>query len=168
MPVKPPLLERIRHRRRAIARVAVTLFALNWLGLAILPCTMFLPGPALASADPSVVAAPGEADAAAGGQWHDCGAVAEQADPVAGTAGSPCAHCPVTADHDANPAACQGVAKPAVDARDGSPPLAALAVAFAGVVLALETSERSALPPASQSLPVPGRDLLDRYGRRLE
>lgn len=156
-------LHRLRHHSRRLAAASVAVFALNWLGLALMPCAMAYAPEAPAAqqqlaADAVLPACPGHPGLAA--PSHD----------TPPTSGEPCPWCleagTTGGDHDAG---CGAIPKPALDSRDAKNPVTPLLVALSAAVLGVIPFETSApsFAPADDVLP-PGTPAVDRYCRRLE
>jgi hypothetical protein len=156
-------LHRLRRHSRRFAAAAVTVFALNWLGLALMPCAMAYALPVAPAAqqpmaaDPVLPDCPGHAGVAAS---HD----------VPRAEGEPCPWCleagPTSGGHDAG---CGAIPKPALDSRDAKNPVTPLLVALSAAVLGVvpfESSTPSFAPP--DDVPPPATPAVDRYCRRLE
>jgi hypothetical protein len=156
-------LHRIRRHSRRLAAAAVAVFALNWLGLALMPCAMAYALPEAPAAQQQAAA-----DAALPGCPGHAGVVTPQDAPSA--EGEPCPWCleagTTGGDHDAG---CGAVPKPALDSRDAKNPVAPLLVALSAAVLGVVPLEASApsFAPARDVLP-PAMPAVDRYCRRLE
>lgn len=156
-------LHRLRHRSRRLAAAAVAVFALNWLGLALMPCAMAYALPEEAPAAQQQMAA----DAVLPGCPGHAGVVPHDAPPADG---EPCPWCPEAgttgADHDAG---CGAIPKPALDSRDAKNPVTPLLVALSAAVLGVVPFETTApsFAPADDVLP-PAAPAVDRYCRRLE
>lgn len=142
------ILQRFRHGARRIAALAVLLFALNWLGLALAPCAMAF-------------------DLAAGAPDTSAAVAAHEH----------CPHCPPPdvppchgASSSANDAACGATPKPALEAREVKLASAPLLVALSGPTLVLEPVPVNARRGYAADDPAPCPELAppDRYCRRLE
>lgn len=139
-------LDRFRHRARRIAALAVALFALNWLGLALAPCAMaFELAPAsshAASHEPCPHCPPPDTP-----PCHGDGAGARVSDET-----------------------CGAMPKPAIEAREAKLAAAPLLIALSAPTLVLEpvpTVERRGYA-ADDPAPIPELAPPDRYCRRLE
>jgi hypothetical protein len=170
-------LHRFRRRSRGIAAATVAVFALNWLGLALVPCAMAFAAPATAQA---AQAAPDEVAGTADVQAMppDCHAHRGTVDTASTPAASPGgghASCPWCLERGTAPAGahddagCGAVAKPAVDSRDAKASHAPLLVALSATVLAIVPPDVLApvVAAADPALP-PDTPAADRYCRRLE
>jgi hypothetical protein len=143
-------------------------FALNWLGLALMPCAMAYAVPAAPSA-----AVGAETPAGLPGcEGHAGMTMPADAPPVAVPApdGEPCPWCleagPTVAAGEPD---CGATPKPALDSRDAKNPVTPLLVALSAAVLGVLPVETAgtAYAPATDVLP-PAAPAVDRYCRRLE
>jgi hypothetical protein len=167
--MEPRLLHRLRQRSRRFAAATVALFALNWLGLALMPCAMAHAAPvspAVSAAQAAPVAAPEHcaAHAAASDAAVDAGAKAHPS-----TSGERCPWC-LDADGRSAAADCGATPKPALESRDAKNPVTPLLVALSATVLGLvpvEAASTAAWANAGPALP-PEDSVADRYCRRLE
>lgn len=168
-------LHRLRQHSRRLAAATVAVFALNWLGLALMPCAMAfaLPAPVVGDAASAATPQVGGQAVPAGCHGHTAvTALGAGSAPVAAgpsTDAEPCPWCAEAGaggDHDAN---CGGLLKPAVDPRDAKNPVPPLLVALSAAVLGVVPAAAAvaAYAPADEALPaaVPA---VDRYCRRLE
>jgi hypothetical protein len=170
-------LHRLRRRARGIAAATVALFALNWLGLALVPCAMAsaaaahaatgLPAADTASAPTLDDAMPPECRARMAAGAAD--ATTPGVDATAGTAAGDRAPCPWCLQGGASGAACGATPKPALDARDAkgfpSPLLVALSATVLGVV---PLDAVATVAVAADPVLPPETPAQDRYCRRLE
>jgi hypothetical protein len=178
-------LHRLRRHSRRLAAATVAVFALNWLGLALMPCAMAyaLPAPVLAaettaapaasSADAMPPGCPGHAARIAAGQAPSmtaAGQAVTAAPSVDPPSAEPCPWCleagPSGPHHDAD---CAATPKPALDSRDAKNPVPPLLIALSAVVLGFVPVEAgtAAYAPDDDFLP-PAPPAVDRYCRRLE
>jgi hypothetical protein len=183
-------LHRLRRHSRRFAAATVAVFALNWLGLALMPCAMAYALPA-AGADAAGTAAPattlahampsgcpGHAGRVAANQAPSAAAVSP-APPALGPSGDapaaapsaePCPWCLEAGTsgphHDAD---CGATPKPALDSRDAKNPVPPLLIALSAAVLGFVPVEAAAVAfaPSDDLLP-PATPAVDRYCRRLE
>lgn len=141
-----PTLDHFRHRCRRIAALAVAVFALNWLGLALAPCAM------------AFELAPTSEHAAAHEHCPHC-PPAELPPCHGGTDGAP-----------ASPDTCGAMPKPAIEAREAKLAAAPLLIALSGPLLVLEPVPVVERRGYAADDPVPWPELAppDRYCRRLE
>jgi hypothetical protein len=164
-------LHRLRHHSRRLAAAAVAVFALNWVGLALMPCAMAY---ALPASPPEAAAGAVHSQAPdampAGCPGHAGIAAPSDDTPAAAPSGEPCPWCleagTTGGDHDTG---CGAVPKPALDSRDAKNPVTPLLVALSAAVLGVvpfATSSPSFAPP-DDVLP-PAAPAVDRYCRRLE
>jgi hypothetical protein len=156
----------LRHRSRRFAAATVAVFALNWVGLALMPCAMAyaMPAPVAAAA-----AQPDAADTVAmpaGCAGHPAAAAADHAAP----SGEPCPWCvDAGAGGRAHDADCGAVPKPALDSRDAKNPVPPLLVALSAAVLGVVPLKTSvAAFAAADPVVPPDTPAADRYCRRLE
>lgn len=170
-------LHRLRQNSRRIAAAAVAVFALNWLGLALMPCAMAyaLPGAPAAVTATETGSQPGPGTMPEGCAGHPGAATAAPsaaaAAPLPLNGHEPCAWCLDAGStgslHDAG---CGATPKPALDSRDSKTPVAPLLLALSATVLGivpLESTSAAALVAAAPVLP-PETPAADRYCRRLE
>lgn len=177
------VLHRFRRQSRRIAAAAVAVFALNWLGLALMPCAMAYAVPAAAVADHSASAAHDvPAPMPAGCPDHPRAALpavtlpgADHA-PAAKAATQACPWCVAAGNAPAGGAGtthdrdCAVVPKPALDSRDAKSPVAPLLIALSATVLGMLPPDERArtVTPALDPLLPPDASASDRYCRRLE
>lgn len=158
-------LHRLRHHSRRLAAAAVAVFALNWLGLALMPCAMAYALPEAPAAQQQKAA-----DAALPGCPGHAGVATTHDAPPAAPSGEPCPWCleagTTGGHHDAG---CGAIPKPALDSRDAKNPVTPQLVALSAAVLGVVPFESSApsFAPADDALP-PAAPAVDRYCRRLE
>jgi hypothetical protein len=176
-------LHRLRRHSRRFAAATVAVFALNWLGLALMPCAMAyaLPAPAAETAAAATTLAnampagcPGHAGKVVAGQAPSMAAASPAVPSVDAPAAAPSAEpCPWCLEvgtsgphHDAD---CGAAPKPALDSRDAKNPVPPLLIALSAAVLGVVPFESSApsFAPADDVLP-PATPAVDRYCRRLE
>ncbi len=177
------VLHRFRRQSRRIAAAAVAVFALNWLGLALMPCAMAYAVPAAAVAEQSASAAHDvPAPMRTGCPDHPRAGVPTPTLPAAdhaSAAKSATQACPwcvaagnapaggAGASHDRD---CAVVPKPALDSRDAKSPVAPLLIALSATVLGVlppDEQVRTGAPALDPLLP-PDASASDRYCRRLE
>lgn len=141
-----PTLDRFRFRARRIAALAVAVFALNWLGLALAPCAM------------AFELAPVAPHAAAHEHCPHC--PPPDVPPCHGDEAA------VAASADT----CGATPKPAIEAREAKLAAAPLLIALSGPMLVLEpvpVVERRGYA-AEDPAPCPELAPPDRFCRRLE
>jgi hypothetical protein len=171
-------LHRLRRRSRGIAAATVALFALNWLGLALVPCAMASAVPAATHASMALPSADGASaptldDAMppecrarmAAAATHPTTPDARQTTGPAAGDSAPCPWC----QQGASAAACGATPKPALDARDAKGFPSPLLVALSATVLGFVPLDAvaTAVAAADPVLP-PATPAQDRYCRRLE
>jgi hypothetical protein len=184
-------LHRLRRHSRRFAAATVAVFALNWLGLALMPCAMAyaLPAPVAHAAEtaaaPTTLAnampagCPGHAGKAVAGQAPSRAAAGPALPPAAPSGDAPAAAAPSAEPcpwcleaarggphHDAD---CGATPKPALDSRDAKNPVPPLLIALSAAVLGFVPVEAAAVAyaPDDDLLP-PATPAVDRYCRRLE
>jgi hypothetical protein len=166
--VNPCVLHRLRTRARRIAAATVALFALNWLGLALMPCAMAYAAPAEALPAAAASASAAMPSAMPEGCPGHAGAAATQAD---APAGEPCPWCLQDGPSQGHANAdCGATPKPALDSRDAKNPVTPLLVALSATVLGflpVDGAQAADWDGAAPALP-PDQPLSDRYCRRLE
>lgn len=142
--MQPLFLERFRHRARRVAALAVTLFALNWLGLALAPCAMAF-------------------DLSTAGH----AAMQEHCPHCPPPEVPPCHGDDAVQSRDDG---CGALPKPALELRDAKLAAAPLVIALSGPTLALEPLPTDARRGYAAEDPAPCPELAppDRYCRRLE
>lgn len=154
------VLHSLRRWQARIARVAVSLFALTWLGLALAPC----------HAAPNDTAPPGSLAAPAAHGCHDA-ATPPPVDPAAGQA---CPHCPgghpgtAKCGHGTG-LGCSASSAPMLEQRDLTLGKLVLMIPSAWVVLDLGVDFTGPSTPADPTAaPPPCVSLQERYCTHLE
>jgi hypothetical protein len=183
-------LHRLRRHSRRFAAATVAVFALNWLGLALMPCAMAYALPARVAhaaetpAAPTTLAnampagCPGHAGKVVAGQAPSRAAAGPAVPAAAPSADAPAAapsteSCPWCLGagtsgphHDAD---CGATPKPALDSRDAKNPVPPLLIALSAAVLGFVPIAAAAAAPApDDDLLPPATPAVDRYCRRLE